>query len=164
MRTRKSSLPSPESVLTPCGGSQMSRGLQDGNAGPGSRSQWELRLKGSQGNDGVSGVLCSYKYGDAEAAGRRRAGSGERARTRPWGLGTGQARDGEAEGQVPGRQVCTESCVGSFHVPSLRGWMEEGPGALGRDPGNHSPVRLLGSCYRTRGDGVANTDSASTAC
>lgn len=121
MRTRKSSLPSPESVLMPCCGSQMSRGLQDGNAGPGSRSQWDLRLKGSQGNDGVSGVLWSYEYGDAEAAGRRRAGSGERARTHPWGLGTGQARDGEAEGQVPGRQVCTESCIGSFHVPSLRG-------------------------------------------
>lgn len=87
VRTPKSSLPSPESVLAPRCSSQMSWGLQGGNAGPGRRSQWELRLKGPPGNDRAEWGRVELWYRDAKTAGRRREGRGGRARTRPRDLG-----------------------------------------------------------------------------
>ena len=71
-----------------------------------------------RGTTGVSGAVWSSGYEDVEAASRQGGrGRGERWRTHPQGSGMDGARDGEAQGQVAGRQVCFGSC----HVPSLRG-------------------------------------------
>lgn len=56
----------------------------------------------SRGMTGVSAVVWRGGYEDTKAASRRQEGSGERARTHPWGSGMDGVRDGEAEGQVAG--------------------------------------------------------------
>lgn len=126
MRTPKSFL-SPENVLTSQGRNQISWELESGNNGNGSSSQWELQLRGCQDNE----LNGNWELRWGEEAERR------------WQL---VHRDGEGEGQVQGRWVCSKNFIASYHVPSLCGCGWKRAKNAGQSSWKSEPGKCVGNC------------------
>lgn len=126
MRTPKSFL-SPENVLTSQCRNQISWELESGNNGNGSSSQWELQLRGCQDNE----LNGNWELRWGEEVERR------------W---QPVHRDGDGEGQVQGRRVCSKNFIASYHVPSLCGCGWKRAKNAGQSSWKSEPGKCVGNC------------------